>query len=340
MTGSTTLSCIALLALAAATRAQPLPGTLPIEDPRNFVTVGAPGNPAFRSQRDPGSGSEGRGSLDYTFNIARTELTVSQWIDFANAYLPYATGGPQNVWLRGGGYLSYDAVNRRYSMTPGAERTAIETSWELAARYCNWLTNDRRSDAAAFQTGAYDTSTFYSIPGVGPQHNTSRLPTARYWIPSSSEWLKATYYDPNRFGPNAGGWWLAPTSSDVRPISGLPEDGGQTSRGIDWLALPVGSYPTVQSPWGLLDVSGSVREWTSGNLPNLVRIAGSSSFSSDVLQELPEYAFIGGAPDLSLAGVRIATVPSANSGVVLVMASLLTLRRRRSRHRSSQAGKR
>ncbi len=329
MTSNHILPCVAVLAVAAAACAQPLPGTLPIEDPRNFVTVGAPGNPAFRSVRDPGSGSEGRGSLDYTFNIARTELTVSQWIDFANAYLPYSTGGPQNVWLRGGGYLNYDAVARRYSMTPGAERMAIETSWELAARFCNWLTNDRRSDAAAFQTGAYDTSTFYSIPGVGPQHNTSRLPTARYWIPSSSEWLKATYYDPNRFGPNAGGWWLAPNSSDVRPISGLPEDGGQTNRGIDWPALPVGSYPTVQSPWGLLDVSGGVREWTSGFLPNLVQIAGSDSFSADVLQELPESAFTGGLPDLSLAGVRIAAIPSPGSVLLLAGFSVVFLPRRR-----------
>lgn len=340
MTGSITLSCIALLALIATTRAQPLPGTLPIEDPRNFVTVGAPGNPAFRSIRDPGSGSEGLGSVDYTFNIARTELTVSQWIDFANAYLPYSPGSPQNIALRGGGYLSYDTAGRRYTMAPGTERLAIETSWELAARYCNWLTNDRRSDVSAFQTGAYDASTFFSLPGLGPQHNTSRLSTARYWIPSASEWLKATYYDPNRHGVDQGGWWLAPNSSDVPPVSGLPEEGGQTSRGVDWIRLPVGSFPNTLSPWGLLDVSGGPEEWTSGVLPPLVQVTGTSFATQSAFEEGPEYTLRLSSPSLGTSGVRIATVPSANSGVVLVMASLLTLKRRRSRHRSGQAGKR
>jgi len=41
---------------------------------------------------------------------------------------------------------------------------------------------------------------------------------------------------------------------------------GETSAGeyesdIDPFDIPLGSYPDVQSPWGLLDVSGGAMEW-------------------------------------------------------------------------------
>ena len=90
------------------------------------------------------------------------------------------------------------------------------------------------------------------------------------------EWVKAGYYDPDRFGEGEGGWWDFPDSSDTQLIPGRPELGGQTNAGSDteWpsgQARPheVGLYPGTQSPWGLLDVSGGASEWTESLLGGL-----------------------------------------------------------------------
>ena len=44
--------------------------------------------------------------------------------------------------------------------------------------------------------------------------------------------------------------------------------------------LRVGSYPFIQSPWGLLDASGGWQEWTE-EFPSLRVTKGSSFFSDD-----------------------------------------------------------
>ena len=39
-------------------------------------------------------------------------------------------------------------------------RPVGDISWRVAAMYCKWLHNDKRTDRAAFLNGAYDVSTF------------------------------------------------------------------------------------------------------------------------------------------------------------------------------------
>lgn len=49
-----------------------------------FVTVGAPGNPAYAGP-DPGHNVGGRGSVGYEYRIGLTEVTTGQWMEFMNA---------------------------------------------------------------------------------------------------------------------------------------------------------------------------------------------------------------------------------------------------------------
>ena len=85
----------------------------------------------------------------------------------------------------------------------------------------------------------------------------------------------ASFWDPNRHGAGQGGFWQYVNGSDRPPVPGFPDEpGAETSAGIPitridlpYTALgdiPVGAYPQSQSPWGLLDTSGGVEEWTEG----------------------------------------------------------------------------
>jgi len=45
------------------------------------VTIGAVNNPAY-DRADPRGYVTGRGSVAYEYNLARTEVTTAQWMEF------------------------------------------------------------------------------------------------------------------------------------------------------------------------------------------------------------------------------------------------------------------
>ncbi|MBL9002355.1 MAG: hypothetical protein JNK25_14585, partial [Phycisphaerae bacterium] len=51
----------------------------------DFVTVGAPGNPAY-SGPDVNQTVTGRGSVPYEYRLGRTEVTTAQWMEFYEAF--------------------------------------------------------------------------------------------------------------------------------------------------------------------------------------------------------------------------------------------------------------
>lgn len=295
----------------------------------DFVTVGAPGNrAALDSERHYGSAVSGfpnLGVVGHEFRISRTETTAGQWIDFLNAAWPHtdARGISRNDSRLTGPYI--DATSTAPGTNPGwhtilgGANKATTMSFRLAAWYCNWLHNGRPTDSGAitlemFTTGAYDDATL------------TRQAGAQFWIPSLDEWTKAVYYDPNRHGAGQDGYWLHPGMSQV-PLAGGPPglSGAQTSAGF-WLPpnqLPpdVGLYPSVQSPWGLLDTSGGATEWTDTEgpfFPNEKLVRGSALGSQSL--DRNDYMFITGGFDGSVYGFRIASaIPSPNMCIPMVI---------------------
>lgn len=304
----------------------------------DWVTIGAPGNRDTIPSEVPSLPDRRVGGVAYEYRLTRTEVTVGQWFEFAQAYVRWNPEAADNSELTGRFIgVSFDGT---LFTAPALLNVPNVQSWRMAARFCNWLHNGKADNPAAFQNGAYDTSTFTQNPDGTQNDQRDHSPGALFWIPTHDEWVKGAFYDPNRYGQGQGGYWRYPNSSATIPTSGLPEDGGETNAGIgvprDRYPMPVGSYPGVRSPWGLLDISGGEHEWTES--------IGGSSLSRDrtflgsnygqliyFLIDRPDDAATSAADPRFLQGLRLASAVPAPSSVVLISALPTIFFRRRSR---------
>ena len=317
----------------------------------DFVRIGAVGNaPYTGSAPFPYTNySYGRGQVNYQYSIGRFEVTTAQFAEFYNA----AFDRPQSDWLPWLTPPTYWGAVGTSSHTPGGLRWTVPAgnemrpvgniSWRAAAMYANWLCNDKSTDRSAFLNGAYDVGTFSGTDRFTDQltHN----PGARYWIPTWDETLKAFFYDPNRNGIAQGGYWTYSDRSD-QPLTPGPPGIGQANFGwrdsanSQW-TIPLGAYPTVQTPWGLLDASGGTAEWSEGILLGSqmthYRVLFGSSWGSPSGDYIADSVFTVGAADFPSLdfldfGVRIASsVPSPSPTAFVLIVSLFHCARRRRR---------
>ncbi len=331
---SLTLLAIAAGALLAAGRASAQP---PPDYGHQFATITHPGNRNAAGAELQYLPDLVVGQVNYEYRIARTETTIRQWIEFGNAYLAAHPEAPAaDTELLSG--ILYAQGRTLVVPNPQNLDSPMKMSWRMAARYCNWLHNDRAMTREAFDAGAYDTATFTENPDGSYNDQLERSPGARFWLPTRNEWVKATFYDPNRYGEGLEGYWRAPNRTDTLLESGLPWEGGETSAGMNFprlpYALPVGSYPSVLSPWGLWDVSGGVSEWSeSGFSSSRFSMGSELRYGSYHEIDRPDPFSLGNWPPTSAeyAGFRIASIVPAPSAALCVLLSLASFQRR-SRH--------
>jgi hypothetical protein len=270
---SNTLAALAFGAAATLGHAQAVPPGPPPDWGHDFVTIGAPGNRGVLPSEAPNWNFDALGTfgdVGYEYRITRTEVTNTQYFEFINQYTKtpgFNPGDGSSAIGFGIGFDGFDPLgNPILFIIPGAEHAPANPSWEFAARYTNWLHNDKGTRLEDFESGVYDTSTFGVDPDTGARTDQiERSPGSRFFLPTHDEWTKAAHYDPNRYGPGKEGYWLYPGGSDDPLVSGEPgEPGAETSVGQDpdgYTYYPVGSYPDTDQPWGLLDTSGGTREW-------------------------------------------------------------------------------
>lgn len=310
---------IAIACLAATTTC--------VDDPLDdfdWVVVGEPGNRAANEEEAPQffppwwvPGLR-LGAVDYPYRIMRTEVTVEQYFEFVNAYWPYFDGHVWDSELTGSFIFPLNpdpgpGEDPEYIVvSPHFWDVAANMSWRSAARYCNWLHNGKVSEAWAFESGVYDTSTWGFDRDGNPTDQVGHSPGARVWIATADEWIKASYYDPDRYGAGKGGYWLYPDGGDGALQPGWWwEDGAETNAGVDFIVdnpsryAPVGMYPHVTSPWGLLDVSGCDSEWLEDLFSNGYRGRKGSwqavdPYSWDRLDDL-----LTVSPDSTASSVRL-----------------------------------
>ncbi|MCB9844363.1 MAG: SUMF1/EgtB/PvdO family nonheme iron enzyme [Phycisphaeraceae bacterium] len=306
----------------------------------DWATIGDPGNPDATSDEFRFLGPQEIGGVDYVYRLTRTEVTVGQWLEYVNAYWPYQDGALDSLsftsyWIQPLNPDPDPGEDPQYTVVlPGAEAFPANMSWYHAARFANWLHNGKASEQWAFEDGAYDTSTFGGVDGDGnPTDQPRHHPDARFWIPTLDEWTKGMYWDPSRDGPEQGGYWLMPDSGNEPLVAGPPAEGGETNASLgvygDYIEnltryFPAGTYPHSQSPWGLLDGSGGVREWNEDRSPDVFsdsRIWQGSWFDLEFFDREDRLDTLGiQSPTVPSLGFRLASLPTpATLSALLIM---------------------
>ena len=310
--------------------AQPVPPNYGFD----FVTIGDVGNPdadpATYPIPDFGPAS---GGVDYEYRIAKSKTSAGQWVEFVNAYYPYHNipDDPLGIQLLGfnvgvanpgaGPGEDPGAFIRR-----GAADWATTGSWAAAARYANWLHNDKVIEPWAFETGAYD-FTQSDFP--------ARSEDARYWIPTLDEWNKAVYWDPNHSGEGVGGYWMYPNSSDDPLVPGPPGMGETPA--LDFpQGTALGQYPDVQTPWGLEDVSGHEYEHAEfrESFDSLYSMASSTNGYYQQLDLLGQFQSNPSSPQYVSAFRIASTIPPPASQAAFLTCFICYARPRRNRNAS------
>lgn len=306
-----------------------------------FVTIGAVGNRATISSEVPRQPELQIGAVNYQYRITKTEVTGADWFEFVQAYAPFVGGAYNNTAFTSGSIIfrGFDPQGTpTYTMNPVHTDEAVSFGWRYAARYVNWLHNNKAITQGAFENGAYNTSTFTSNPNGTVNDQLAHNPGARFWIPTQDEWGKAAYYDPNKYGPGMEGYWSHPGGSDTPLQGGIPgEPGAQTSANVQISGFhpAVGSYPSVNAPWGLFDTSGGQAEWTETGFNTLGGrrlIFGSyaGQGSGYTLWDRIDFQNFGFSSSGELAGLRLASaIPAPGTILLLLFGATATTRRTR-----------
>lgn len=264
--------------LHASSRNETFIGGIPM------VAVGDPGN-----NKDKRTGN---GSVGYSYNIGKYEITIQQYADFLNAVAasdPYQLYNPKmesDLTVAGiarsglsGSYtyrvIGPSGVTPSGASSPG-DRPISYVSWFDAARFANWMHNGGHT--ADTENGAYrlnGATTGYAVPvNAG----------ARFHIPTPNEWYKAAYYSP-RLNGGRGGYYDFATQHNATPGSvpdnnifkrDAPNQANYFNAGfsVTQAITPsetqnyltdVGAFSKSSSFYGTFDQGGNVYEWTDGN---------------------------------------------------------------------------
>ena len=308
----------------------------------DWVKVGNPGN----ANDTVNGGNPNYGAVAYTYQIGKYEVTNAQYTEFLNTV--DATGAnPNGIYntlmgsdARGGiTFNSLAANGSKYSVRANMGNKPVNyVSWYDAARFANWMNNGQ--GAGSTETGAY---TLIGDTGL-PTRNTN----STIWLPSENEWYKAAYHDPVNAGADGSGttdYWLYPTQSDSAPtvatataIGDVGNPGPNVANynfGADWNAQN-GNVTTVGSAgaasasyYGTFDQGGNVWEWNEAIISSSRGLRG-GSWNLNVFN-LQSSIRNSSSPSLegNSFGFRLASVPEPSSVLMLGLAGMALVTRRR-----------
>jgi formylglycine-generating enzyme required for sulfatase activity len=235
----------------------------------SWVPVGNPGN-------QPDTGVSSLGAVNYSFNIGKYDVTVSQYVEFLNAKDPIGlnTLGLYNSNMSNTsnfGEINFNAGNAsgsKYSAIAGdANHPVNYVTWYDAIRFANWMNNGQGSGDT--ESGAY--TLLGGTPTPSNAASITRNAGATIVLPNANEWEKAAYYDPRT--PAQGGpplsdhhYWFYPTTSDTAPHATGPTATPNSANynqynGAAANLTNVGAYTGTTSPYGAFDMGGDVRQW-------------------------------------------------------------------------------
>jgi formylglycine-generating enzyme required for sulfatase activity len=292
---------------------------------------------------DPGNAADstGFGSVAYTYNIGTYEVTAGQYAEFLNAVAKTDTYSLYNTNMSDtsqGSGIARSGVSGSYTYSVATDfvnRPVNYVSYWDACRFTNWLHNGQPTDAQGVgttETGAY------SLTADGINNNTVVRNSDWKWaVASENEWYKAAYY---KGGSTNAGYWDYPTSSDTAPGRDMADASGNNANyytGSGAYPIDSGKYTTVggefqnsDSPYGTFDQGGNVWEWNEAVLYGSNRGLRGGSFGSSS-GDLHASGRISSFPSLGYGdiGFRVSEVPEPATIVMLALASVGILRRRK-----------
>lgn len=155
----------------------------------------------------------GVGSVSYLYKMSKFLVTNIEYTEFLNSiavtdiYELYNStiGGNRGGIIRSGsnGSFSY-SVKTNYGNKP-----VVGINWYNAARYCNWLHNNKPvgpQNNSTTENGSYQLT--------GNTGSPNRQNGATYFIPNASEWQKAAFY---KGGSSNAGYWNYATQNNNLP---------------------------------------------------------------------------------------------------------------------------
>ena len=269
------------------------------------VTVGDAGNAADTT---------GYGSVAYTYNIGKYEVTAGQYTAFLNAVAKTDTDGLYNTNMDTA--VSFYGCNIKRSGEAGSYIYSVASDWANrpvnyvsfwdSCRFANWQGNGQKTgaqDVTTTEDGAYTLDGYTGTDGRTIQRNANW----KWAVTSEDEWYKAAYYKGG--GTNAG-YWLYPTQSDSAPSNQLvnPTNSGNNATyynngytiGSPYYRTEVGAHEKSDSAYGTFDQGGNVWEWNEAiryqDQTHAYRFVRGGSFDftrSTILQSTFRYYYDG-----------------------------------------------
>jgi len=254
------------------------------------------------------------GEVDYLYKMGTYEVSNTEYATFLNAVASSSDihtlySVKMGTDINGGILRSGQAGSYSYSVRSGFEKKPVVfVTLYSAMRFCNWLHNGAKKNGDTEQ-GAYPILGNVNQAKIQVFHHNS---SARYFLPSVSEWHKAAFYDPNPPGLPSDFFWNYATRSQKTSAAQINYGG---------VSLSAVNVPGVPSYYGTFGQSGNAAEWTEdvsfnalGQPQGRIVAGGSWRSTTNGVSSSGSYTNLPATSQLDSVGFRIAAagnIPSA-----------------------------